>query len=229
MTRKAILIDDERLARKELRRLLEAHPTIEILAEAANIVEAREAIQTHNLDLLFLDIQMPGGTGFDLLEQLDTPPEVIFTTAYDAFALKAFEVSALDYLLKPISQERLTQALQKLTPLANTPLDHLFVKDGDRCWFLKPNDLTLLESEGNYTRLYFNKEKPLIHRSLQSLEDRLPKETFFRANRKHLINLNHILNVGLNPADNLVATLQGNFEIELSRRQSTLFKSRLSL
>ncbi|MBM3760811.1 MAG: response regulator [Acidobacteria bacterium] len=229
MNRKALIIDDERLARKELRRLLEAHPGIEILAEAANIIEAREAIQTHNPDLLFLDIQMPGGTGFDLLEQLDTAPEVIFTTAYDAFALKAFEVSALDYLLKPIAAERLDQALQKLTPVNTTPLDHLFVKDGDRCWFLKPGELTLLESEGNYTRLFFNQQKPLIHRSLQSLEDRLPKDIFFRANRKHLINLNHILNVGLNPADNLVATLKGNFEIELSRRQSTLFKSRLSL
>jgi two-component system, LytTR family, response regulator len=232
MTRKAILIDDERLARKELRRLLEAHPAIEILAEAANVAEALAAIRTHNPNLLFLDIQMPGGTGFDLLEQLEATPEVIFTTAYDAFALKAFEVSALDYLLKPISPERLTQALQKLAPLTATPLDHLFVKDGDRCWFLKPDDLTLLESEGNYTRLYFtqiNNHRPLILKSLQSLEARLPTEIFFRANRKHLINLNHIEAVNLNPADNLVATLRGNHQVELSRRQSALFKSRLSL
>jgi two-component system LytT family response regulator len=229
MTHKAILIDDERLARKELRRLLEAHPTIEILAEAANIAEALAAIQTHNPTLLFLDIQMPGGTGFDLLEQLNTTPDVIFTTAYDAFALQAFEVSALDFLLKPVSELRLAQALAKLPPPTAAPLQHIFVKDGDHCWFLKPQDLTLLESEGNYTRLYFAKSRPLILKSLQSLEERLPADTFFRANRKHLINLNHIEAVNLNPADNLVATLRGNHQVELSRRQSALFKSRLSL
>lgn len=232
MTRKAILIDDERLARKELRRLLEAHPQIEILAEAANIIEAEAAIRDHSPHLIFLDIQMPGGTGFDLLSRLDATPEVIFTTAYDHYALKAFEVSALDYLVKPIVPERLAQAIDKLAPLTLTPLDNIFVKDGDRCWFLKPAELTLLESEGNYTRLYFAKagaHKPLILKSLQSLEDRLPTDTFFRANRKHLINLNHIRSVALNPADNLLVTLEGNHEIELSRRQSALFKSRLSL
>lgn len=232
MTRKAILIDDERLARKELRRLLEAHPQIEILAEAANIIEAEAAIREHSPHLIFLDIQMPGGTGFDLLSRLDATPEVIFTTAYDHYALKAFEVSALDYLVKPIVPERLAQAIDKLAPLALTPLDNIFVKDGDRCWFLKPAELTLLESEGNYTRLYFAKagtHKPLILKSLQSLEDRLPTDTFFRANRKHLINLNHIRSVALNPADNLLVTLEGNHEIELSRRQTALFKSRLSL
>jgi len=232
MTRKAILIDDERLARAELRRLLLIHPDIEIVAEAPNIDEARKLIDQYNPHLIFLDIQMPGGTGFDLLDQLETAPEVIFTTAYDKFALKAFEVSALDYLLKPISSDRLAQALQKLGSISEAPLEHLFVKDGDHCWFLKPADLTLLESEGNYTRLYFQQAsplKPLILKSLQALEDRLPKDLFFRANRKHLINLNHIEEVKLNPADNLIAILRGKHDIELSRRQSILFKSRLSL
>ncbi len=232
MTRKAILIDDERLARVELRRLLTSHPQIEIVAEAANVAEAIKLIHQHQPHLLFLDIQMPGATGFDLLEQLDTTPDVIFTTAYDEYALKAFEVSALDYLLKPIVPDRLAQALTKLSPVTEAPLEHLFVKDGDRCWFLKPADLTLLESEGNYTRLFFPQSgpiRPLILKSLQSLEDRLPKDIFFRANRKHLINLNHIESVALNPADNLIATLKGNHEVELSRRQSNVFKSRLSL
>ena len=232
MTRKAILIDDERLARVELRRLLTNHPQIEIVAEAANVAEAIKLIHQHQPHLLFLDIQMPGATGFDLLEQLDSTPDVIFTTAYDEYALKAFEVSALDYLLKPIAENRLAQALTKLSPLTESPLEHLFVKDGDRCWFLKPADLTLLESEGNYTRLFFTQSgpiRPLILKSLQSLEDRLPKDLFFRANRKHLINLNHIESVALNPADNLVATLKGNHEVELSRRQSNVFKTRLSL
>ena len=232
MNRKAILIDDERLARLELRRLLTMHPQIEIAAEAANAIEALPLIHLHRPHLLFLDIQMPGATGFELLEQLDTSPEVIFTTAYDAYALKAFEVSALDYLLKPIAQDRLAQALAKLNPITEAPLEHFFVKDGDRCWFLQPGELTLLESEGNYTRLYFQQSgsaRPLILKSLQSLEDRLPKDLFFRANRKHLINLNHIESVTLNPADNLVARLKGNHEVELSRRQSNLFKSRLTL
>lgn len=232
MTRTALIIDDERLARLELRRLLKAHPGIEVVAEAANILEAQTLIDQHRPALLFLDIQMPGGTGFDLLEQLDSAPKVIFTTAYDAYALKAFEVSALDYLVKPIAPDRLAQALAKLPPLEEAIPEHIFVKEGDRCWFLKPEELTLLESEGNYTRLHFPQSgdrHPLLLRSLQQLEDRLPKDIFFRANRKHLINLRQVKSVEVGVNEQLLVTLRGGLKTELSRRQSILFRARLSL
>src|SRR5678815_5523252 len=112
---KALIVDDERLARKELMKLLEEHPSIDIVGEAQNADEAEQMITELNPDLLFLDIQMPGRTGFQLLESLDQVPLVVFTTAYDEFALKAFEVSALDYLLKPITAERLAEAVHKLS------------------------------------------------------------------------------------------------------------------
>ena len=232
MTRTAILIDDERLARLELRRLLSAHASIAIVGEASNIIEAQAAISEHRPHLLFLDVEMPGGSGFDLLAQLDTAPEVIFTTAYDGYALKAFEVSALDYLLKPIAAQRLAQALAKLEPATDTVPEHIFVKEGERCWFLKPEDLTLLESEGNYTRLHFPQaggRRPLLLRSLQSLEERLPKEIFFRSNRKQLINLRQVEGVEVTVGEQLLVTLLGGMQSELSRRQSAVFRGRLSL
>src|SRR6188768_4147863 len=111
---RALIVDDERLARKELMKLLEDHPMIEVVGEAMNAEEATQMVNELNPDLLFLDIQMPGKTGFQLLEELDSVPLVVFTTAYDEFALKAFEVNALDYLLKPIQQERLTETVSKL-------------------------------------------------------------------------------------------------------------------
>jgi two-component system LytT family response regulator len=230
---KAIIVDDERLARLELRRLLAAHPEIEILAEASNAGEARAILESHSPDLLFLDIQMPGETGFELLESLDRAPEVVFTTAYDHYALKAFEVSALDYLVKPIVPARLAAALQKLATKAEAapkrPLEQVFVKDGDRCWFVRLTEIALLESEGNYTRLYFGKERPLILRSLNQLESKLDPATFFRASRKHILNLNWIDSVDTAVNGALTARLRTGHEVELSRRQSQKFKETMTL
>ena len=157
---KALIIDDERLARKELVRLLEEHPSIEVVGEAMNADEAEKLIEELNPDLLFVDIQMPGRTGFQLLESLDTVPMVVFTTAYDEFALKAFEVNALDYLLKPIQPERLAEAVRKIQDkerlregrLREGKLglnDQVFVKDGERCWFVSLSNIRLFESDGN--------------------------------------------------------------------------------
>src|SRR4051812_39333407 len=137
---KALIVDDEPLARRELRRLLAGHPRVQVVGEAGNIDEARECIERLSPDLVFLDIRMPGGTGFDLLTQLDRVPRIVFTTAYDQYAVKAFDVNALDYLLKPIEPERLATAIGKLQNLApreaEAPLDQLFIKDGPRCWFV---------------------------------------------------------------------------------------------
>jgi two-component system LytT family response regulator len=227
---KALLIDDERMARQELRRLLLAHPEIEVAGEARSGEEALELIRRLNPDLLFLDIRMPGMTGFELLENLESAPEVIFTTAYDKYAVKAFEVDALDYLLKPVEPARLAGAVAKLgLPRTRARSDRFFVRDGERCWLIRVEDLTLLESEGNYTRLYFGSQKPLIQRSLSALEARLDPAVFFRTGRRHLVNLKWVERVEAGPAGKVAATLRGGMTVELSRRRSARFRELLGL
>jgi two-component system LytT family response regulator len=239
---KAIIIDDERLARNELKKLLEQYPDILIIDEASNVDEAIEKIDLSRPDLIFLDIQMPGKTGFDLLAEIEKSPRVIFTTAYDEFALKAFEVNALDYLLKPIDPKRLADAIQKLQseialeqasllgvsrgPL--TEVDQVFVKDGERCWFVKLADIRLFESVGNYAKVYFSTNKPLILKSLNALEERLDDRVFFRANRKHIINLRWIEKIEPYFNGGLLVELKGGEKIEISRRQTVKFKEMMS-
>ncbi len=226
----AVIIDDERLARAELRRLLGAHPEIEIAGEACNGDEALALIAQTSPDLLLLDVQMPGLTGFDVLERLDDVPQVIFTTAYDAYAIKAFEVNALDYLMKPIAPARLAAALAKVRPRSGpTRLERVFVRDGDRCWIVALPDIFLLESEGNYTRVCFSGQRPLIRRSLNSLETQLDPAVFFRANRQQILNLKWIDKVDLGIAGGLSVTLRGGRAVEMSRRQSGRLREILSL
>ena len=184
---RVLIVDDERLARVEMRRLLAAHADVEIVGEASNIEEAKLSISDLQPDVLLLDVQMPGGTGFDLLEQLEWVPRVIFTTGFDEFALQAFEVNALDYLLKPVASDRLAAALEKARAQAaaaapKLTLQHqIFIKDGERCWFVKVQDIVLLESEGNYTRVFFGGNRPLINRSLRALEERSMPRCFSAA------------------------------------------------
>lgn len=237
---KALIIDDERLARKELIKLLEEHPSIEIVGEAMNADEAEKMIEELNPDLLFLDIQMPGRTGFQLLESLDSAPMVVFTTAYDEFALKAFEVNALDYLLKPITAERLTEAVHKVLDKEKTKSgrardkkldleDQVFVKDGERCWFVSLANIRLFESDGNYIKVYFDANRPMIHKSLNALDEKLDERAFFRASRKHIINLSWV--EGIEPWFNggLMVKLRGGDKVEVSRRQAAKFKDMMSL
>jgi two-component system LytT family response regulator len=238
---KALIVDDERLARVELKRLLEPFKEIHVVGEAVNVDDAVKKIGDLKPDLIFLDIQMPGKTGFDLLEELDRVPNVIFTTAYDEYALKAFEFNALDYLLKPIEPKRLEDAIKRVVEQETQELllqhsshllkpdDQVFVKDGERCWFVKLEDVRLLESEGNYVRLYFNDYKPLILRTLNYLNDRLDQKTFFRANRKHIINLKWVENIEPWLNGGLLVKLKGGQKVEVSRRQSIKFKEMLSI
>ena len=226
---KALIVDDERLARLELRRLLAVHPEVEIAGEARTAEEALELVPRLDPDLLFLDIQMPGMTGFDLLERLEDVPQVIFTTAYDAYAIKAFEVNALDYLLKPIAPERLAAALAKVRPAPRLGrLERVFIRDGDRCWMVRLPDIFLLESEGNYTRVWFASERPLIRRSLNALEQDLDAAVFFRAGRKQIVNVKWIEKVDLDEAG-LVVTMRGGHTVRMSRRQSARLRERMSL
>jgi two-component system LytT family response regulator len=244
MVKKAIIIDDERLARNELKKLLQDYPEVEIIAEAANANEGLQKVEELQPDLIFLDIQMPGKTGFDMLTELDRAPHVIFTTAYDEYALKAFEVNALDYLLKPVEPKRLADALQKLehaeekemiseAPIVNRgtlgEADQVFVKDGERCWFVKLGDIRLFESVGNYAKVFFGPNKPLILKSLNALEERLDEKVFFRANRKHIVNLRTIERVEPYFNGGLLLEIKGGEKIEVSRRQAVKFKEMMSL
>ena len=242
---RAIIIDDERLARNELKKLLLEFPEIEVIAEATNAIEGVEKIDSLDPDMIFLDIQMPGKTGFDMLAELEKAPNVIFTTAYDEHALKAFEVNALDYLLKPVEPKRLADALQKLQleedkePLSDHPVsanrsilsehDQVFVKDGERCWFVKLSDIRLFESVGNYAKVYFGPNKPLILKSLNALEERLDEKVFFRANRKHIVNLRLIEKIEPYFNGGLLLEMKGGEKIEVSRRQTVKFKEMMSL
>ena len=240
----AIIIDDERLARNELKKLLQDHADIEVIDEAANVDEGLEKIELHNPELIFLDIQMPGKTGFDLLAELDKAPKVIFTTAYDEYAIKAFEVNALDYLLKPIEPKRLSDTMNKLHDELNrekaegqtgfnrgtlNEQDQVFVKDGERCWFVKLGEIRLFESVGNYAKVFFGTNKPLILKSLNALEERLDERMFFRANRKHIVNLRWIEKIEPYFNGGLLVDLKGGEKIEVSRRQTVKFKEMMSL
>jgi len=244
---RAIIIDDERLARKELNNLLENYPEIEIVDQAVNADEALEKIIQLDPELIFLDIQMPGKTGFELLEELEKVPKVIFTTAYDEFAIKAFDVNALDYLLKPIQEERLKDAITKVLAVQASALaeraqegvseikqqlgmnDQVFVKDGDRCWFISLKEIRLFESDGNYIKVYFNNVKPMIHKSLNALDEKLDERSFFRASRKHIINLSWIETIETWFNGGLLVELKGGEKVEVSRRQAARFKEKMSL
>jgi two-component system, LytTR family, response regulator len=239
---KALIIDDERLARKELAKLLEEHPSIEVIGEAMNAEEAVNMVNDLNPDLLFLDIQMPGKTGFQLLEELDAVPFVVFTTAYDEFALKAFEVNALDYLLKPIQADRLSETVSKIlekekgrsSAVRTTDKklglsDQVFVKDGDRCWFVSLNNVRMFESDGNYIKVYFDGNRPMIHKSLNALDEKLDERAFFRASRKHIINLSWVEGIEQWFNGGLMVKLKGGEKVEVSRRQAAKFKDMMSL
>jgi two-component system LytT family response regulator len=237
---RTIIVDDERLAREELKGLLSAYKDIEIIGEYKNAIEAREAIEKESPDLVFMDIQMPGETGLQLLEKMANAPRTIFVTAYDEYAIKAFELNAYDYLMKPIDPERLAEVHKRLAEENKTPAsvenldvlrqgDKVLIKDGEKVWFIKVDDIRFFESEGNYVKVKFDNFKPLILRSLNSLEERMDEKLFFRANRKFLVNLNQVVNVESWFNGGLQIEMSCGTKIEISRRQTIKFKDRFSL
>ncbi len=247
---RTLIVEDEALARQELIYLLRtAHPDVEVVGEAPDADAARAALRRLRPDLLLLDISLPGATGFELLESLDDVPPVIFITAYDQFATRAFEVSALDYVLKPINPARLAQALDRVrTGLALrgraegpsgtaagasearlTPQSQVFLKDGEHCYFVRLAEIDLFEGEGNYVRVYFGANRPLLHKSLQLLEEKLPPELFFRANRQQILNLTTIERVHSYYKGGLLLELRGGRRVDVSTRQAVRFKELLSL
>ncbi len=236
---KALIIDDSKLARQELNHLLKSLDDVTVIGEAENAEVALEKIEKLSPDLLFLDIQMPEKNGFELLQSLESSPEVIFVTAYDEYALKAFEHNALDYLQKPIKIERLVLAVEKASEKLREKKkldegdklglsDQVFVKDGDNCWFIELSKIRLFQIERNYTKVYFESENPLIPKSLSYMEQRLNKKFFFRANRQEIINLKWVDKIEPWFSGTIKVWLKGGEEVEVSRRQSIKFKELMS-
>lgn len=240
---KVLIVDDTRLARQELKTLLAQHVDIELVGEADDLPGARDAVQRLQPDLLLLDIQLPSGTGFDLLEQLDPLPLVVFTTAYDQYAVRAFESNALDYLVKPVVPERLSAALDRARARIEQVAarhddrnraslgadDTVFLRDGERCWFVALRDISHVMVDGNYVRVWFQGQRAMLARSLSALEARLDPTMFFRANRNTLVNLRHIASIDPWVNDGYQIKLRDGNEIEVSRRQARELRERLSL
>jgi len=236
---KTVIIDDERLAREEVRRALKSYPEFEIIGEASHVDEAKTLIEESKPDLLFLDIHMPGKSGFDLLEELTTVPEVVFTTAYDQYAVKAFELNALDYLVKPLRDERFSKTIEKVkVELAKKeeiktemlPMHQkIFIKDGEKCHFISLSEIHFIESLENYARLYFGDQKAMIKRSLNLLEEKLDSTVFFRTNRSQIINTHYIKEIHPHFNNKLHIILTTGETIEVSSRQSVKFKNWNSL
>lgn len=235
MNIQTVLVDDEPLAIMELKAMLQKHPEIIVVSDAGDATEAILQIRQHQPQLLFLDINLPGKSGFDLLEALDEAPHVVFVTAYDQYAIKAFEYNALDYLLKPVNAARLADVIEKvkkqLQPKTEPELERwltmdkrIFIKDGEQCHFVTLSDIFLIESIGNYARIHFQNKNPLLHKSLNYLEEKLPRDYFFRANRQQLFNVNFIKNIVPFFNNTLQIELQNGAKIDISQRQSVRFK-----
>ncbi|GAB5524524.1 MAG: LytTR family DNA-binding domain-containing protein [Roseivirga sp.] len=237
---KALIVDDSQLARQELKHLLKTVNDIQIVGEAESAEDALEKTLDLKPELLFLDIQMPGKDGFELLQELEEVPEVIFTTAFDHYAMKAFDHNALDYLQKPIKQDRLLLAIEKAAARLRergaqsesknilSLHNQVFVKDGEQCWFVSLAEIRVLEIMGSYTRIYFKGQKPMIPRSLNYMEKRLDPEVFFRANRQQIINLKYVERIEPWFSGTLKVYLKEGEEIEVSRRQSIRFREVMS-
>jgi two-component system, LytTR family, response regulator len=235
----AVIVEDSRLARNELKELIKNHPEIELIGEAENVDAGYELINNKQPDLLFLDINMPEKDGFALLEMLDNVPITVFTTAFDEYAIKSFEYNALDYLLKPINTKRFAHAIEKVN--ANlverqekndkklSLSSQIFIKDGEKCWLVKISDIYLFEVDGNYTKVFFNNEKAIINKSLNNIEEKLPVEFFFRANRNQIINIQYVNSIDPWFSGNLLVHLPKETKVEISRRQASNFKEKLSL
>lgn len=202
MKYKTLIVDDERLARKEMRLLLAEFDEIFVVGEAENLSEAVEIIEKEKPQIVFLDIQLSNENGFELLEKTEQNFNLIFVTAFDAYAIRAFEVNALDYLLKPVNPDRLAKAIERLKEEKTDekseirPLefdDRIFLELGTRSLFLKVNEISHINSAGDYSEIFtISGKKHLIEKPLREWEERLPEKHFLRIHRQTIINLEEI-------------------------------------
>ena len=234
-TIKVLIIDDEPLARAELQRLLKKHKQIEVLGEAQNIIEGKALVDDLAPDAIFLDIEMPGGTGLELAEQLKGEIPIVFCTAYNEFAVDAFSLNAVDYLLKPAAPARLEKAIEKLTSLLseteNTQLEDdfkLMVKFADKMKIILLRDILRFESVGNHAAIYTEFGKSYIHSSLSKIEAKLDPSVYLRASRSDIIRLDAVVHLEESINYGLTATLSNGSEVDISRRQASTLKKQMS-
>lgn len=247
---KAIVVEDSRLAREGLVRMLKDYPQLKVVGQADHPSTALTLVNETRPDVIFLDIHMPGGTGFELLEKLNYLPHIIFTTAYSEHAIRSFDFNTVDYLLKPISKERLTVAIHKLlartesndaehtdhsdkekNQLVKEPLEahsKILVKDGDHCFLIQLYTIRYIESQKNYVQLFFENNKAFVKKSLNSIEERLPKSLFFRVNRQFIVNLQEIRRIEESISDGYIIRMSDGKELEISRRNAIELKELLS-
>lgn len=235
---KALIVEDSRLAREGLKALLAAHENIELVGEAEDAEEGEVLISQHKPDVIFLDIDMPGKNGFEMLSSLDVSPQVIFTTAYSEYAVRSFDFNTVDYLLKPIEPERLARAIEKLQKkaLSDQPpepvLDEnsrLFVRDKDQNYLVEIAEIRKFESCGNYTRLFFGKDSPFVYKSLSRVELRLPAQMFFRVNRQQIVNLKFVSTVEEGISGGYILFLTDGEEVSVSRSHSARLRELFAL
>lgn len=237
---KAMIIEDSRLARQELRELLLEHPHIYLCTDAENPRDAYTIIQREHPELLFLDINMPGKTGFELLQSLNYDPKVIFITAYADQAIHSFNFNTIDYLLKPIAPDRLQKALDKLKTevIANDvevfqpsleTYSQVMLRDGDKCHWVRLQDIQYFESCGNYTQVFWPDNKVALFRALGKIEARLPESLFFRANRQQIVNITEVVNVEPWINGGYQLQLKSGVILEVSRRHAPRFRLLFSL
>jgi len=234
---RAILVDDERLARKALRTLLVGYENIEIVGEAENVAAAEKLLAECEPNLIFLDVQMPGESGFDLLERADVKANVIFVTAYDEYAIRAFEVDAIDYLLKPVDPARLRSAIERLDrevvdrrePKQKLQYeDPLFLTINGHLRFLRVSSIVYIQAAGDYSELILNdSKKGLVLKSMTEWERRLPEAHFCRIHRSTIVNLNHIERIEEWCKSSYRVHLRGiETPLSMSHRYAALIKQR---
>ena len=241
---KALVIDDSRLARAGLVGMLARFPAIDVVGEADHPDTALPLIEALRPDVLFLDIQMAGADAFDLLSRLDDCPRIVFTTAYSEYAVRSFDYEPVDYLLKPISEERLAQAVGRLVrpsavrkeayaaTLGKTLLDErskIFIKDGARCHLVSLASIRCIESCKNYVQVYFHDTHAYIKKPLAEVAERLPGRLFFRASRQHIVNLNFIEILEEAASGGYLVVLDNGKKLEISRRSWAKLKETMSL
>lgn len=238
---KGLVVEDSRLAREGFIKMLANYDVIDLIGAAATAEQARRLIDEHRPEVIFLDIHLPGDNAFELLQVLDYEPKIIFTTAYAEYAVRSFEFNTIDYLLKPVSHERLGRAIEKLS-LSDDPepnkvsnqqkLDNqskILVRDNERCHLLKLNDIYYFESCKNYARIICAKGKPFIKKSLAQIEERLPDAQFVRISRQYIINLEHLTAVEDSVADGFDVTMADGKELSVSRRSAAALKALLAI
>jgi two-component system LytT family response regulator len=235
---KTLIVDDEALLRNYLRDLLKRYPSIKVVGEADSVKTAIAAIQTHRPDLIFLDIKFPGETGFDLFDAIDVSAKVVFVTAFDEYAVRAFEVNALDYLLKPINPDRLTLTIERLESAEAKPPSRpnrlqydgvIFLQLNSRFHFIKVASILKINAAGFYTELFtITGKKGLVQRRMKEWEEILPDENFVRIHRSSIVNTEHVDRIERGSNNSYEVHLKGSDKSEtMSRRHIARIKTRL--